>query len=131
MDRKVVFIFLVIVLFITKCSKRDKVETEDKITSPLATYVKDQDKNFDTSLLQGVWWLNFDDNSALFFISGDSLYYVEDQSQPFYIQLKSDTLKMLRDDREAIFKMKTLTQDSLVFYDPTLDEDMVLMKKQK
>lgn len=66
MDRKTVLMFLVIVLFITKCSKRNKVETGDKITSPLASYVKNQDKNFDRSLLQGVWWLNFDDNSALF-----------------------------------------------------------------
>ncbi len=131
MDRKIVFMFLVIVLFITKCSKRDKVETGDKITSPLASYVKNQDKNFDRSLLQGVWWLNFDDNSALFFISGDSLYYAEDQSQPFYIQLKNDTLKMLRDNHETIFQIKTLTEDSLIFYDPALDEDMVLMKKQR
>lgn len=131
MDRKIGFIFLVIALFITKCSERDKVATKNKVTSPLAIDVKDQEKNFDISMLQGVWWLNFDDNSALFFISGDSLYYVEDQSQPFYIQLKSDTLKMLRDDREAIFKMKTLTEDSLIFYDPNLDEDMVLIKKKK
>jgi|DewCreStandDraft_4_1066084.scaffolds.fasta_scaffold36600_2 hypothetical protein len=38
---------------------------------------------------------------------------------------------MLRDNHETIFQIKTLTEDSLIFYDPALDEDMVLMKKQR
>ena len=77
--------------------------------------------------LQGIWAENDEDN-ALFFIKSDSLYYVEDQSNPVKIQLNSDTL-FIMEDLSVNCKILKLTKDSLWFIDEYNDSPTKLYKR--
>ncbi len=83
----------------------------------------------DPDLLDGVWWWAGEELHALFYVSGDSLYYTEEQSSPYSIFLKDDTLVMKRDGQAFRFTVKKLTADSLCLYDDTSGEMTRLFKK--
>ena len=80
------------------------------------------------NLLDGVWWLTPNDIHALFYVEGDSLYYTEEQTSPYWIRLRNDTLVMSRDGVVFSFRVRKLSQDSLVMYDHTLREVIKLYK---
>lgn len=126
-------------LLIVACSNKDGKTASKDSSDPIADtlIVKHenkkphvQQKEFDASLLQGVWWLKKDDVSALFKIEGDYLYYTEDLNSPYLIKAKGDTLWMIRDKNKSAFKLKILTKDSLVFFDENINEDVSLIKKR-
>lgn len=92
---------------------------------------KNRLSRIDKKLLGGVWWLNENDPSALFQIYDDTLSYVEDQNSPYLIKVKGDTMVMLKNDREFLFRISKLNKDSLVFQDlDTSVEVTVFHKKQ-
>ena len=129
------------ILMIIACGKNDgKIDSKDSanqksdtlqlVTEQVSTKGQEQEKQFDVSLLQGVWWLDKNDVSALFKIEGDYLYYTEDLKSPYLIKVKGDLFWMTRDKKESVFKLKILTKDSLVFHDKNIDEDIFLIKKR-
>jgi hypothetical protein len=87
--------------------------------------------NIDAKLLEGVWWLNENDPSALFYIYGDTLSYVEDQSHPYVIKVKNDTMVMIQNEREFLFRVTKLNRDSLIFLDLETDVEVVVFHKRK
>jgi hypothetical protein len=87
-------------------------------------------RKFDMLLLQGVWWLDTNDVSALFKIEGDSLYYTEEMHSPYLIRVDGDSLWMIQENYERVYKIYTLTKDSLVLYDKSIDENILLIRKR-
>lgn len=80
----------------------------------------------DTKLLQGVWWSADNPVSALFTISGDSLYYTDNVNSPYLIRLSNDTLFMEQGSFSHNVTVTKLTGDSLVYYDGTINEKVEL-----
>ena len=122
---------VIFIIFSLSCSgKKVNSGTEASI----AGIGKDEDIQkvlFDARLLEGVWWIDTNNVSALFFITHDSLYYTEQQDMPYAIAIKGDTLKLNREDFASFFKLKKLTGDSLIFYDFSTSEDIKLFKKKE
>lgn len=126
-------------LIIVACYKKDleKASSEDSYQSVDSLTLKhedsraiDQVRKFDVLLLQGVWWLDVNDVSALFKIEGDSLYYTEEMSSPYLIKVDGDLFWMTRENHKSDFKIKVLTKDSLVLYDKNINENISLTKKR-
>mgnify|MGYP000971698416 CR=1 FL=1 len=132
--------FVTVMIFFLSCSKKrtyDNTNPEMSRTDsiPSVKYESSSSEgipqNFDISLLHGAWWLNISDPHALFFIENDSLYYVEEQDSPYFVNVKNDILMLMNKEIKSQFKLRKLTVDSLVFYDPTIDEELHLFKKKE
>ena len=121
-----------VVVFVTvslSCSSRKaNTEIENSIVD-IGIDKSAQKIFFDAKFLEGVWWIDTNSLSALFFITRDSLYYTEQQDIPYAITIKSDTLELRRENFTSFFKLKKLTKDSLTFYDFSINEDIKLFKK--
>jgi hypothetical protein len=109
----------IILLINFNCNSQLRQHDEPKIVSK-------QD-----SLLNGVWWLDLSDNSALFMIEEDTLVYTEDLSNPYRVEVKGDTLILSQEDFLSKFSLLKLTSDSLIFYDPTIKERIKLFKRKE
>lgn len=78
--------------------------------------------------LQGVWAENEEEN-AIFYIKGDSLYYTESQENPIFIKLQGDTLLMMG-DVPVNCKIIKLTSDSLWYTDEFIKTPTKLYKRK-
>jgi len=87
--------------------------------------------DIDIKLLEGVWWLNENDPSALFYIYGDTLSYIEDQSHPYFIEVKNDTMVWIKNEGESLFRVSKLNKDSLVFQDLETGVETTVFHKKK
>jgi hypothetical protein len=85
--------------------------------------------NVDIRLLQGTWWREDTDSAAVFEIRGDSLYYTDEQDAPYFVNVKDNIFELTRDDVGMSFGIKKLTADSLIFHDPTLEDDVRFFRK--
>jgi len=82
----------------------------------------------DTSLLEGVWAENEDDN-ANFYIKDGAMYTVEDQDVPIKIEVVGDTLiTFYSDDMMTKDYIKRLTTDSLILVN-TFNDTLKLYKR--
>jgi hypothetical protein len=78
--------------------------------------------------LEGVWAENKEDN-ALFYIKGDSIYYLESMKHPLFCKLNRDTL-IINGEVMTKFYIKKLTIDSLWFSTNFYDEVTKLYKRK-
>lgn len=78
--------------------------------------------------LQGVWAENEEEN-AIFYIKGDSLYYIEHQGNPIFIKLQGDILLMMG-DVPVHCKINKLTSDSLWYTDEFTEAPTKLYKRK-
>jgi len=85
-------------------------------------------KNY--SLMQGAWWRDKDDPSAVFLIAEDSLYYTEELSSPYLVKIKGEMFSMTRSVLESAYILKTLSNDSLVLFDERLERKVSFFKKR-
>lgn len=76
--------------------------------------------------LQGVWSENIEGN-ALFFIKGDSLWYVENQETPIQIKMENDTLRVFA-PLPFYCKILKLDRDSICYIDNITNEITRLIK---
>ncbi len=113
------------------CSSKDKKDTDTNDIKSQFEITLDTLKLDQYDFLQGVWWLNPTDNSALFNIVNDSLYYTEDQQSPYLIKIKGSALMMTRDSTTFKLEIKKLTHDSLILYDKNLNQITKLFKQSK
>ncbi len=126
-------IFLLIVyLLINSCRGEIRTDKKDVSTDSIvksqedSTYSKEAgSKNtlvakIDGKLLDGIWAENEEDN-ALFFIKGDSLYYVEQMENPVKIEISNDTLS-IQGSLPTVCKIIKLTEDSLCYKSEFSDE---------
>ena len=105
-------------------------------TNPVSMVPKTDDKGIiknkpvqpTISLLQGIWAENEEEN-AIFFIKGESLYYVEDQGTAVPIQLRNDTLIIYYDGLTTYDKILKLGSDSLILSNE-FDEIIRLYKRK-
>lgn len=118
-------------LALTACSQGNKPNGSIKPKEAMDSIVSDNQENLvDLSDLQGVWWISDDDPSALFFVEGDSLYYVDEQESPYLLTVKKDTLEMLRGHSVISLTVLKLTADSLIIFDPVISDRIILFKKE-
>lgn len=112
---------LIKVLFVIFLIQNTSCQNKESAT------VKNMPQNsVDTKLLQGVWWSADNPVSALFTISGDSLYYTDNVNSPYLIRLSNDTLFMEQGSFSHNVTVTKLTGDSLVYYDGTINEKVEL-----
>lgn len=119
-------------LALTGCSQTKKPSGNITVKEAVGKSVvsRNQVQVVDLSDIQGVWWISNNDPSALFFVEGDSLYYVDEQESPYFLMVKGDTLRMLRDRIISSFAVVRLTPDSLIIFDPTVNDRIILFKKE-
>lgn len=79
------------------------------------------------NLVQGVWAETKNEN-ALFYINKDSLYYIDNQVNPFHFEIKSDTIFVFGDILSKLYLVK-LTKDSLWYKTDFYDEMTKLYKR--
>lgn len=89
--------------------------------------IKKQD-SYHIDSLQGIWAVDENEN-ALFFIEGDSLFYIEHLDKPIQIELNGDTLIILG-DAQASCKILKLTSDSLWYVDNFTDSVTKLYRRE-
>jgi hypothetical protein len=91
--------------------------------------IETMDENSRKHSLQGTWWSDDNQVSALFLVVGDSLYYTDDMESPYFIQLSSDTLTMEQGAFKRRVKVLKLTPDSLILYDSDINENIKLRRR--
>jgi hypothetical protein len=118
-----------IICFILSCcgNQNKKTGPFDRVNDTLVTHVKADQIDVSIEALQGIW-AETDNDDALFFIKGDSLYYTEDQDRAIEIKLKNDTLIILG-DVSVHCKILKLTRDSLWFIDEFNEAPTKLYKR--
>ncbi len=127
-------LFYFILLFsIVACSntgkKNDSTKnTENKDANINELHGSNSSQSLNSSLIQGVWAENKEDN-ALFYIKGDSLYYVESIEKPLFCKLNQDTLVAYGDILTKYY-IKKLTDDSLWFSTDYFDGVTKLYKRK-
>lgn len=127
--RHIVLIALMFCALLGCTNHRDGTQkaAEEVVTSPKINAVAP----LDTRLLEGVWWSDPEDIHALFFIDGDSLYYVEEQDQPFFMIVRDGMLSMARDSGVFRFEVKKLTEDSLILFNAEMNRLTKLYKSKE
>lgn len=111
-----------IALFIICVSCGNQNERKAIVSNDLNT----KKEYFQKKDLQGIWSESQDEN-ALFFIRGDSLWYVEDQENPIKIEVWNDTLKVLGDP-PFYCRIIKLNEDSLCYIDNITNEETKLIR---
>lgn len=115
----IISIGFIILLINFNCNSQLRQHNDPKVVSK------------EDSHLNGVWWQDLSDNSALFMIEEDTLVYTEDLSNPYLVEVKGDTLILSQDDFVSKFSLIKLTVDSLIFYDPAIKERIKLFKREE
>ena len=120
---------LSITCIVVSCNGNSNIEIvqSEKAHDTIIKQVITNEISLSIQALQGIRAENDEDN-ALFFTKSDSLYYVEDQTNPVKIQLNIDTLLIMR-DISVNFKILKLTKDSLWFTDELKNTPTKLYKR--
>ena len=120
---------ITLILLLVCCKNRSQNETVPDTTNYGKTDIEVKRSISPLiSDLQGVWAEREDEN-ALFFIDKDSLTYVENPSQSFFIELKNDTL-VIWTDLKVNCKILKLTKDSLWYIDEFSSETTKLYRRE-
>lgn len=127
-------IFYFVFLFaIVACSNIGKKNDSTKIIGNEHDKMKElhessSPQSLNNSPIQGVWAENKEDN-ALFYIKGDSLYYIESIEKPLLCKLNQDTLVAYGEVLTKYY-IKKLTNDSLWFSTDYYDGITKLYKRK-
>lgn len=106
---------IVLLVACISCSNGSKKE-DNSISSTTSP----KENPFQIKDLQGVWSEDQEEN-ALFFIRGDSLWYVEDQEKTIKIEVSNDTL-VVWGSPPFYCKIMKLDEDSLCYIDNITNE---------
>ncbi len=79
--------------------------------------------------LQGAWWSESNQQSALFLIADDSLYFTDEQQSPYFLRVTNNKIFLERDSLTKILYVEDLTADTLSLYDSSLHEKLRVFKK--
>lgn len=127
----VIVALLVLIFLINSQSCSSRKANKERSVADTGINEDEQKAYFNKKFLEGVWWIDANSVSALFFITKDTLYYTEQQEKPYAITIKGDTLSLNGENFVSFFRIKKLTKDSLVFYDYSINEDIKLFKRMK
>ena len=78
--------------------------------------------------MQGVWSENLNEN-ALFYIEGDSIYYLDSQDKPLLLTIKGSFFSITFNGYLSKNKIIKLTNDSLIY--KTQENDFIRLIRVK
>lgn len=115
--KNILTVLLLIFFLSCKTEKKNVKSTQNQNSHKKDISISNNEsqvKKINKSLLNGIWAENIDEN-ALFFIENDSIYYLDNQDIPFYIEFKDDSFSVHYDNFISNVKIKKLDNDSLVY----------------
>lgn len=121
------FISVFLISQIACLSKNEKIAANDKQSSTEVLQAKME--KFDKRYLDGAWWRDNSDPSAVFIIEEDSLFYAENDLA-CKVMISGDTMRWIFEDDSILLLIKKLNQDTLNYYNIALKRETMLFKKR-